>query len=188
VRRYILPAVLGIAVMASSPVAQAQPFELVDAPACVNNKGEPVAFRAVEGTRQPLAAGMARRGANGEPMVMRSNFAAAPGPLQQFIDRHECAHHQTGDVDMPHPPRNGPVHLMNEAVADCIAVLRLRHEEGYDAGRLMQVVEALSADMKKIGFPDISISSRVRNIESCFAREGGADELINARLGERGLK
>jgi hypothetical protein len=176
------------AMMATSVAATAQPFELVDAPACVNNKGEPVAFRSVEGTRQPLAAGMARRGANGEPMVMRSNFAAAPGPLQQFIDRHECAHHQTGDVDMPHPPRNGPVHLMNEAVADCIAVLRLRDEEGYDAGRLKQVVEALSADMKKIGFPGISISSRVRNIESCFAREGGADELINARLGERGLK
>jgi dissimilatory sulfite reductase (desulfoviridin) alpha/beta subunit len=60
--------------------------------------------------------------------------------------------------------------------------------EGYDAGRLKRVIEALSADMRKIGFPDVSVSSRVRNIESCFAREGGADELINARLGERGLK
>jgi hypothetical protein len=179
---------IAAAILAAPVAATAQPFEVVDAPSCVNNKGEQVAFRVFEGGQRPLAAGMARRGPDGVPLVMRSNFAAAPKPMQQFIDRHECAHHQTGDVDMPHPPRNGPEHLMNEAVADCIAVLRLRDEEGYDAGRLKRVIEALSADMKKIGFPDVSVSSRVRNIESCFAREGGADELINARLGERGLK
>lgn len=187
-RRLLRLVLFSAGIMAAPVAATAQPFEVVDAPSCVNNKGEQVAFRAFEGGRQQLAAGMARRGTDGPPVVMRSNFAAAPKPMQQFIDRHECAHHQTGDVDRPHPPRNGPEHLMNEAVADCIAVLRLRDEEGYDAGRLKQVVEALSADMRKVGFPDVSVSSRVRNIESCFARDGGADELINARLSERGLK
>ena len=48
--------------------------------------------------------------------------------------------------------------------------------------------EALAADMKGIGFPEISVSSRLRNIESCFSRDGDAAQLIAARLKERGLE
>ena len=77
---------------------------------------------------------------------------------------------------------------MNEAVADCIAILRLRDEEGFGEAGLKQVSEALAADMKGIGFPEISVSSRLRNIESCFSRDGNAAQLIAARLKERGLE
>lgn len=134
-----------------------------------------------------MAVGMARRDENGKPVVMRSNFAFAPPVLQGFIDRHECAHHQTGDVDRPHPPRNGPEHLMNESISDCIAILRLRDEDGYDSKALKKVLAALRDDMERIGFPEISLSSRAGNIENCFKRPGTAQDFINTVLERRGL-
>ena len=73
---------------------------------CSNNKGETVRF--IEGSRgrPEISAGMAIRDRDGKPVVYRSNYAASPPEFQSFVDRHECAHHQTGDVDRPHPPRN----------------------------------------------------------------------------------
>jgi hypothetical protein len=78
-------------------------------------KGEVVEF--IESFKGPrgIVAGMANRDASGKPIVYRANFASSPPEFQLFIDRHECAH-QTGDIDQPHPARNSPAHLMNEAV------------------------------------------------------------------------
>jgi hypothetical protein len=119
---------------------------------------------------------------------MRSNFSAAPVEFQQFIDRHECAHHQTGDVDLPHPPRNGPEHLMNESISDCVAIRRLRDEEGFGQSSFQKVAAAMRADMAKIGFPESSIASRIRNLTSCFANPASGEDLIDQVLRQRGLR
>ncbi|MEO1159793.1 MAG: hypothetical protein AAFW74_04940 [Pseudomonadota bacterium] len=161
--------------------------DLAAVPACINNKGEQVQFTATDRGRPGVAAGMAIRDGSGKPVVLRSNFASAPREFQQFIDRHECAHHQTGDVDRPHPPRNGPEHLMNEAVSDCVAIRRLRDEEGFGKKAFDKVTAALRADMAKIGFPEISIASRIRNISGCFENPASAGDLIGQVLKERGL-
>ena len=160
---------------------------LAAAPVCSNNKGEQVEFSSSDRGRPGLAAGMAIRDASGTPVVLRSNFAAAPREFQQFIDRHECAHHQTGDVDRPHPARNGPDHLMNESVSDCVAIRRLRDEEGFGKPSFDKVAAALRADMAKIGFPESSIASRIRNLSGCFANPASAHDLITQVLQQRGL-
>ncbi|KUO57085.1 MAG: hypothetical protein APF80_05850 [Alphaproteobacteria bacterium BRH_c36] len=164
-----------------------QTYDVVPPPVCKNHNGEVVSFIDSGSARPGIAAGMARRDADGKPIVLRSNYSAAPPVFQSFIDRHECAHHQTGDVDRLHPPRNGPDHLMNESISDCVAVLRLRDEDGYDKAGLDLVAAALRHEMEKIGFPEISISSRISNIENCFLKLGAPREYIERVLKRRGL-
>jgi hypothetical protein len=130
---------------------------------------------------------MAIRDGSGKPVVIRSNFSAAPREFQQFIDRHECAHHQTGDVDRPVPPRNGPEYLRNESISDCVAIRRLRDEEGFGNQAFDKVTGTLRTDMAKIGFPESSIASRIRNIAGCFKNPASARDLIRQVLQERGL-
>lgn len=180
-------AVLSVSGTAAQQDTATKPPELAAVPVCSNNKGEPVQFSSTESGRPGLAAGMAIRDGNGNPTVMRSNFSAASVEFQQFIDRHECAHHQTGDVDRPHPPRNGPEHLMNESISDCVAIRRLRDEEGFYKSSYEKVAAALRTDMAKIGFPESSISSRIRNLSSCFASSASARDLIDQVLHHRGL-
>ncbi len=183
--------ILVMAVLIGSADAQqdtvARATDVAPVPVCSNNKGEQVQFTTTDRGRPGLAVGMAIRDANGKPVVMRSNFPNAPLEFQQFIDRHECAHHQTGDVDRPHPPRNGPEHLMNEAVSDCVAIRRLRDEEGFDNKAFGKVTATLRTDMAKIGFPESSIASRIRNIAGCFKNPASAGDLIRQVLQERGL-
>jgi len=161
-------------------------YEITDPPLCINDKNEQVEFREREGGRLQVAAGMANRDRQGKPFILRMNYAFAPPQFQNFIDYHECAHHQTGDVDRPHPPRNSPQHLMNESISDCIAVLRLRDEEGYDEAGLTAVTTAMRADMETIGFPEISISSRISNVEKCYKRKGSPANYIEAIKIRRG--
>ncbi len=179
-----------IAMLAMTATARAEPpYKIVEAPVCTNNKGVAVQFvDRVGGSRPDLATGMAWRDSAGKPSVVRSNFGAAPAEFQQFISLHECAHHQTGDVDRPHPPRNSPEHLYNEAVSDCVAAMRLRDEENYDTARLEDLSAALRTDMEKIGYQPGYIADRLRNLTTCFGRDGTAQDLIDARLEERGLK
>lgn len=179
-----LLATLGMACNASHAAA----FDVVTPPACINNNGEAVQFVEREGGRAGVTAGMAARRADGVPVVVRSNYEASPQEFQAFMDRHECAHHQTGDVDRPHPPRNGPEHLMNESISDCVAILRLRDEEGYNDAAVGKITAWLRKDMTQIGFPEISISSRISNITNCFSRDGGADDLVTSVLKQRGLR
>ncbi len=187
-RLVLMTSVLALTLFTGSAGAQLDGAAgLAEAPVCVNNKGEPVQFRTTGRGRPGLAAGMAIRDSSGKPVVLRSNYPAAPRVFQQFIDRHECAHHQTGDVDRPHPPRNGPEHLMNESISDCVAIRRLRDEEGFGEPEFDRLADALRTDMTKIGFPESSIASRIRNISGCFANPASARDLIDQVLKERGL-
>ena len=131
---------------------------------------------------------MAKRDDTGTPIVYRFAYQHSPKPLQQFIDLHECAHHQTGDVDLPHPPRNSSEHMMNESIADCIATLRIRDEinEGEDV--VLQAVEQLMQDMIKIGFPAVTTESRKANIFNCLQKNETADAFIDGVLKHRKLK
>ena len=163
-------------------------YEIASPPSCKNNLGEKVLFRDVDNGQARSAAGMAKRDETGTPIVYRFAYQHSPKPLQQFIDLHECAHHQTGDVDLPHPPRNSPEHMMNESIADCIATLRIRDEISEGEGVVFQAVEQLMQDMIKIGFPAVTMESRKANILNCLQKNKSADAFIDDVLRHRKLK
>ena len=157
-------------------------------PKCQNNLGEAVVFINGNSDKQKPAAGMAKRDENGQPIVVRFNYESAPVELQQFIDFHECAHHQVGDIDRPHPPRNSYEHLMNESIADCIAILRFRDDEESTYESYENLIASLEKDMENIGFPVISISSRMSNISNCYKDYESANSFISGVLAKRGLE
>ena len=163
-------------------------YEIASPPSCKNNLGEKVRFRDVSNGRAKSAAGMAKRNETGTPIVYRFAYQHSPKPLQQFIDLHECAHLQTGDVDLPQPQRNSPEHMMNESIADCIATLRIRDEITGGEGIVFQAVEHLIKDMIQIGFPTLTIESRKANILNCLQKNESADEFIDGVLRHRKLK
>jgi len=160
-------------------------FEIVSPPACQNNKGEPVRFENQISPKAKSAAGMARRDDKGVPVIYRFAYAKSPQSLQKFIDRHECAHHQTGDIDRLHPPRNSPDHMMNESIADCIAILRMRDETTDSQGQIKNVTIALTQAMDAVGFPPSTIDSRISNIDNCAQKDTTAAEFIKAVLDHR---
>ena len=174
-------------VAATQPTQTPTVYDVVSPPTCSNNKGETVHFIDSSRGRSEISAGMAIRDRDGKPVVYRSNYAASPPEFQSFVDRHECAHHQTGDVDRPHPPRNSSEHLMNESISDCIAILRMRDEEAYNRAAFDRVATAIRDVMAKIGFPEISISSRISNIKNCYMNYGSPQDFINGVLRNRGL-
>ena len=160
-------------------------FEIASPPACQNNKGEPVRFENQISPKAKSAAGMARRDDKGVPVIYRFAYAKSPQSLQKFIDRHECAHHQTGDIDRLHPPRNSPDHMMNESIADCIAILRMRDESTDSQAQIKNLTIALTQAMDAVGFPPSTIDSRISNINNCAQKDGTAAEFIKAALDHR---
>ena len=160
-------------------------FEIASPPACQNNKGETVRFENRISPKAKSAAGMARRDDKGVPVIYRFAYAKSPQSLQKFIDRHECAHHQTGDIDRPHPPRNSPDHMMNESIADCIAILRMRDETTDSQTQIKNVTHVLRQAMDAVGFPPSTIDSRLSNIDNCAQKDTTAVEFITAVLNHR---
>ena len=160
-------------------------YAVASPPACQNNKGEPVRFENQMSPKAKSAAGMARRDDKGSPVIYRFAYAKSPQSLQKFIDHHECAHHQTGDIDRPHPPRNSPDHMMNESIADCIAILRMRDESTDSQAQIKNVTIALTQAMDAVGFPPSTIDSRISNIDNCAQKDGTAAEFIKAILDHR---
>ena len=159
-----------------------------DTPKCLNNLGETVIFINGKSDGQKFAAGMAKKDENGQPIVVRFNYENAPVEIQQFIDFHECAHHQVGDVDRPHPPRNSYKHLMNESIADCVAILRFIDDEKSTYESYENLIFSLEKDVNNIGFPVISISSRISNISNCHKNYGSVKSFIAGVLEKGGLE
>ena len=162
-------------------------FEITEPPICTKNNGEIVIFTNIENSNAPSAAGMANRDKDGLPVVYRFSYQKSPEALQRFIDLHECAHHQTGDIDLPHPPRNSPAHMMNESISDCIATLRIRDEYEEGESILKLAISELETAMTEIGFPSSSVGSRISNISNCFEKTETAQEFIDGVLEFRGL-
>jgi len=107
--------------------------------------------------------------------------------MQKFIDLHECAHHQTGDVDRPIPPQNSPLQMMNESIADCIATLRIRDEEKNGKLLILDALLEIKKTMSSLGFPDSSFNSRKSNISNCLKKEVSAKIFIFGVLKHRKL-
>ena len=175
---------LALVIMTSISLAMAEATHSVIAPpSCSNNQGEPVSFISRSGLQGQVAAGMANRDTDGNPVIYRMNYDKATSAFQRFVDFHECAHHQVGHIDQPHPPRNSFEHLMNESIADCVAILRVREEanETYAA-----VIDGLKTAMTRVGFPKISTDSRISNITNCYDNYGSSAEFIEGVLNQSG--
>ena len=177
--------VIAFAKCAALAQETAPSYTIASPPTCHNNKGEPVRFENQMSSKAKFAAGMARRDDKGTPVIYRFAYAKSPQSLQKFIDRHECAHHQTGDIDRPHPPRNSPDHMMNESIADCIAILRMRDETTNSQAQIINVTMALRQAMGDVGFPTSTIDSRISNIKNCAQKNTTAIEFIKAVLDHR---
>ena len=157
-------------------------FEIISPPSCINNNGVNVQFQNLSSKLGKFSAGVAKRNKKSGPIVYRLNYDKSPKALQIFIDLHECAHHQTGDLEQRHPPQNSPKHMMKESIADCIAALRMR-----ESGEML-IIEALlelKKAMSTLGFPLISIKSRELNISNCFKKKISTKLYISEVLKKR---
>jgi hypothetical protein len=180
VRVLRLSILMSIVVIGSlQPAFSSDAYQVIPPPICMNNLGETVVFSSRTSDRGQVAAGMANRDQHGSPVIYRVNYENATPAFQRFIDFHECAHHQVGHVDQPHPPRNSYDHLMNESIADCIAILRVREEanETYEA-----VIADLVDAMTQIGFPKVSTDSRLSNMKNCYTNYDSSDQFIKQVL------
>ena len=154
---------------------------------CVNNKGETVQFVKKLSQKAAFSAGMAKKNKKGVPTVYRFSYEKSPKAMQRFIDLHECAHHQTGDVDRPLPPQNSPLQMMNESIADCIATLRIRDEYKNGEALILDALLELKKTMNSLGFPSSSFNSRKSNINNCLKKEVSGSTFILGVLKHRKL-
>jgi|TARA_B110000483_G_scaffold206252_1_gene250444 hypothetical protein len=163
-------------------------FDVITPPLCINNKGKIVQFQNLSSKSGMFSAGVAKRNEEGKPMVYRFNFEKSPKALQIFIDFHECAHHQTGDLEKPHPPQNSPEHMMKESIADCIAAIRIREKNKNGKTLIVNALFELKKTMSILNFPISSIKSRELNIKNCFKKKISSKIFIFNVLKKRGLK
>ena len=74
---------------------------------------------------------------------------------------------------------------MNESIADCLAILRMRDEWMRKTIDYEIFINTLVKDMEFIGFPKISITSRLSNIENCYFNYGPADDFWKVSFWEK---
>ena len=75
--------------------------------------------------------------------------------------------------------------MMNESIADCIAILRMRYETTNSQAQIKNVTMALRQAMGEVCFPPSTIDSRISNINNCAQKNTTAVEFIKAVLDHR---
>ena len=104
-------------------------YKISKPPLCTNNNGKNVYFKNLNSKTGMFPAGVAKKDINGLPVIYRFNYQKAPKSLQMFIDFHECAHHQTGDLEKKPPQQNSFEYMMKESIADCVAAIRIKSDK-----------------------------------------------------------
>jgi len=163
-------------------------YKISKPPLCTNNNGKNVYFKNLNSKTGMLSAGVAKKDINGLPVIYRFNYQKAPKSLQMFIDFHECAHHQTGDLEKKPPQQNSFEYMMKESVADCAAAIRIKSDKINGKILMKEVLVELKKDMTNIGFPKSTIESRELNIVKCFEKDISLSTYIDNILHKRNLK
>ena len=143
-------------------------YEIADPPGCYNNKGEAVKFENMKSKTGKITIGIAKKDILGKPIVYRFNYDKSSKSLQKFVDYHECAHHQTGDLEKTNLAHNGKDYLLREEIADCIAAIRIKSDHLNDKNLIINTLNELKKAMIYIGFDELSIKRRKDNILKCF--------------------
>ena len=162
-------------------------YKISKPPLCTNNNGKNVYFKNLNSKTGMFPAGVAKKDINGLPVIYRFNYQKAPKSLQMFIDFHECAHHQTGDLEKKPPEQNSLEYMMKESIADCVAAIRMRSDNVNGKTLIKEVLVELKKTMTVIGFPISTIESRGINIKKCFKKNIPLTTYINNILKKRGL-
>ena len=162
-------------------------YNISKAPLCSNNNGKNVYFQNLDSKTGKFTAGVAKKDVNGLPIIYRFNYQKAPKSLQMFIDFHECAHHQTGDLEEKLPEQNSLEYMMKESIADCVAAIRMKTDKINGKTLIKEVLVELKKTMMVIGFPKSTIKSREINIKKCFKKNIPLTTYINNILKKRSL-
>ena len=163
-------------------------YKISKPPLCTNNNGKNVYFKNLNSKTGMFPAGVAKKDINGLPIIYRFNYQKSPNSLQLFIDYHECAHHQTGDLDKRPPPQNSIQYMIKENIADCVASIRMKSDKINGEILIKETLLELKKAMRVIGFPKALIESRELNIKKCFKKNISLKPYINHILKKRGLK
>ena len=74
-----------------------------------------------------------------------------------FIDFHECAHHQTGDLEKKPPEQNSLEYMMKESIADCVAAIRMKSDNIYMTNKEIEKLADLIAKLVIENMPEMKI-------------------------------
>ena len=162
--------------------------KISEPPLCFNNRFEKVYFKNLNSKTGRFTAGVAKRDINGLPIIYRFNYQKSSKALQLFIDFHECAHHQVGDLEKKPPKQNSFEYMMKESIADCVAAIRIKSDKINGKILMKEVLVELKKDMTSIGFPKSTIESRELNIVKCFKKDILLSTYIDNILHKRNLK
>ena len=162
-------------------------YNISKPPLCINNNGKNVNFQNLDSKTGKFTAGVAKKDVKGLPIIYRFNYQKAPKSLQMFIDFHECAHHQTGDLEEKLPEQNSLEYMMKESIADCVAAIRMKSDYINGKTLIKEALVELKKTMIVIGFPKSTIESREINIKKCFKKNIPLSTYINNILKKRGL-